>query len=76
VFWWIESVYVLPEFRKHGVFTRLYRFIEQEAKDDGSVCGIRLYVERENARAQATYQKMGMHETVYKMYEKDFVLKR
>jgi GNAT superfamily N-acetyltransferase len=76
VFWWIESVYVLPEFRKRGVFTRLYRFIEQEAERDDSVCGIRLYVERENIRAQATYQKMGMHETVYKMYETDFVLKR
>jgi GNAT superfamily N-acetyltransferase len=76
VFWWIQSVYVLPEFRKHGVFTQLYRFIEQEARRDESVCGIRLYVERENTRAQATYKKMGMQETVYKMFETDFVLNR
>jgi ribosomal protein S18 acetylase RimI-like enzyme len=76
VFWWIQSVYVDPEFRKQGVFTTLYRHIEHQAHRDGSVCGIRLYVERENKRAQATYKKMGMDETVYQLYETDFVMKR
>jgi len=37
---------------------------------------LRLYVERENHRAQRTYQKLGMRPTVYEMYETDFVLSR
>src|SRR5512146_2642080 len=52
-FWWIQSVYVLPEARRLGVFRRLFAHLERLAKADATVCGIRLYVERENARAQA-----------------------
>ncbi len=36
---------------------------------DPRVCGFRLYVERENARAQETYRKLGMKETRYLVYE-------
>lgn len=76
VFWWIQSVYVEQEFRKQGIFSALYRHIEEKAHQSSDVCGIRLYVERANVRAQATYRKMGMEETVYNLYEIDFVLNR
>ena len=33
------------------------------------VCGLRLYVERENTGAQATYRALGMEETHYKLFE-------
>jgi GNAT superfamily N-acetyltransferase len=75
VFWWIQSVYVEPVYRKQKIFTQLHRTIEKMAHDDGTVCGIRLYVERENVRAQMTYKNLGMHPTVYEMYETDFVIK-
>jgi ribosomal protein S18 acetylase RimI-like enzyme len=73
-FWWIQSVYVRQEFRKQGIFRALYDTIEQRAKTRKDVCGLRLYVERENQRAQATYEKLGMKRTAYEMFEKDFVL--
>jgi GNAT superfamily N-acetyltransferase len=76
VFWWIQSVYVVPEARQQGVFRALYQFVEQRAKQAGNVCGLRLYVEAENERAQRTYERCGMHETVYRMFEVDHVVKR
>lgn len=68
VFWWIQSVYVDAEFRRQGIYRRLYEFVK-DLSADHNVCGFRLYVEKENTVAQQTYAKMGMHETVYRMYE-------
>lgn len=69
IFWWIQSVYVRPEFRRQGLYRALYAFVKQRATEEGGVCGFRLYVERENEAAQATYQALGMRETRYRMYE-------
>jgi GNAT superfamily N-acetyltransferase len=68
-FWWVQSVYVRPEFRRRGVFRELYRHLQSLAAADPSVCGFRLYVERENSRAQATYAATGMKQTHYLMFE-------
>lgn len=76
VFWWIQSVYVHPGFRRRGIFRRLYEHAAGLAKDAGTVCGLRLYVEKENRNAQRTYERLGMHRTAYDVYEIDFVLGR
>ena len=68
-FWWIQSVYVVPEYRGKGVYSRLYDFAKQEAANAGNTCGFRLYVEKENNHAQRVYKKLGMEETYYLMYE-------
>jgi GNAT superfamily N-acetyltransferase len=75
-FWWIQSVWVEKEFRGQGVFTAMYRFVENLARTTPDVAGLRLYVEHENRRAQATYHRVGMARTVYEMFEVDFVLQR
>ena len=69
VFWWIQSVYVKPEFRNKGVYRSLYEFVKTTAKENSEVCGFRLYVEKENHRAQKTYRALGMEETDYRLYE-------
>lgn len=69
-FWWIQSVYVRPEFRRQGIFKRLYEHIADSARRDPGVVGIRLYVERENVAAQQTYARMGMERTGYFVLEK------
>jgi GNAT superfamily N-acetyltransferase len=68
-FWWIQSVYVREDARRKGVFRELYRAIEQQAAADPGVIGLRLYVERENNRARATYTALGMSETTYGIME-------
>jgi ribosomal protein S18 acetylase RimI-like enzyme len=76
VFWWVQSVYVVPECRGQGVYRRLYQEVHELAKRARNVCGIRLYVEAENQRAQATYERCGMSRTAYVLYEDDFIIMR
>ncbi|MDI6808802.1 MAG: GNAT family N-acetyltransferase [Candidatus Eisenbacteria bacterium] len=71
-FWWIQSVYVMPEFRRRGIYRTLYETVRKRAGASSKVCGLRLYVERDNTAAQATYAKLGMTEMNYRMYEKLF----
>lgn len=67
-FWWVQSVYVAPEARRAGVFRGLYAHVKAMAAGAGAV-GVRLYVETENERAQATYDGLGMERCHYFMYE-------
>lgn len=71
-FWWLQSLYVLPDYRRKGVFRHLYSYIQAEAGRAGNVCGLRLYVERTNRRAQQVYVNLGMELSHYDMYEVEF----
>jgi len=73
-FWWIQSVYVSPEARRAGVYRALHDHVLAEARARKDVCGVRLYVDKENSKAQATYKAMGMALAHYDLYEIDFVL--
>ena len=68
-FWWIQSVYVRRQYRRRRIYTQLYRHVKELAASDSGVCGFRLYVERENGRAQAVYRALGMSETHYRVFE-------
>lgn len=70
--WWIQSVYVEPGYRRRGVLSALYRHVEQLARDTEGVIGLRLYVERANAVAQGTYTALGMVDAGYRIYESPF----
>ncbi len=72
LFWWIQSVYVAPEFRRRGVFSALYEHIRNMAREKDDVCGLRLYVEKDNERAKRTYLRLGMIETDYRLLEEEF----
>jgi ribosomal protein S18 acetylase RimI-like enzyme len=69
LFWWIQSVYVRPGYRRQGVYRRMYAAVKQMGDAEPDVCGYRLYVEKENTIAQKTYERLGMDETHYKMFE-------
>jgi GNAT superfamily N-acetyltransferase len=70
--WWIQSVYVDPAHRRQGVFAALYRHVEQLARATPGVIGLRLYVERDNIRAQSTYASLGMVDAGYRIFEAGF----
>lgn len=72
LFWWIQSVYVEDAHRGRGVFSAMYAEVKRLALEDSTACGIRLYVERDNHRAQRTYLKLGMIETDYRIMEEEF----
>ena len=72
LWWWIQSVYVRPEYRRRGVYTALHRHVAEAAQAAGGVCGIRLYVEQDNTTAQQVYESLDMYRTRYQMYEIEF----
>lgn len=67
--WWIQSVYVAPAWRRQGVYRALHAHVQALAAASAEVCGLRLYVERDNAAAQRTYQALGMRDAGYRVYE-------
>jgi GNAT superfamily N-acetyltransferase len=69
-FWWLQSVFVEESCRGRGVFRSLLEHVEQLAQADRSVCGIRLYMEEHNARAQRAYEAVGVARTGYVVLEK------
>lgn len=73
-FWWIQSVYVDVQLRRKGVFKAMYNYVYDLAVSRDDICGIRLYVDRNNLVAQQIYDSIGMSSSHYYMYEIDFVL--
>jgi ribosomal protein S18 acetylase RimI-like enzyme len=67
---WIQSVYILKDFRSQGVFKELYSYIKKKVIDQSNnFRGIRLYVDKTNGAAQKVYDKLGMENHHYEMYE-------
>jgi GNAT superfamily N-acetyltransferase len=66
--WWFQSVYVLPEFRRKGIFRSMFQHIKDESTKEG-IGGLRLYVETNNLPAQKTYEALGMTSLHYRMFE-------
>jgi ribosomal protein S18 acetylase RimI-like enzyme len=67
-YWWIQSVYVMTEYRGQGIFRAMYTKVIEMAKEQ-NIAQVRLYVDRHNTKAQKVYQKLGMEECHYLMYE-------
>jgi len=67
--WWLQSVYVHPDFRRGGVFRALFDHLRIEAAADPNVVGLRLYVETHNERAQKTYEQLGLIDAGYVVME-------
>lgn len=66
--WWFQSVFVVPEFRRKGVFRKMYTHIRNLAGEQG-IAGLRLYVETRNINARKTYEALGMTSEHYSLYE-------
>ncbi|MBL7067341.1 MAG: GNAT family N-acetyltransferase [Candidatus Marinimicrobia bacterium] len=69
LFWWIQSVYIHPDYRRKGIYRAMYSFVKESARQKPNICGLRLYVEKRNVSAQRTYTALGMAECHYKMFE-------
>ena len=67
--WWLQSVYVKPEFRQWGIFRRLFEYLQTTALEQKDVRSLRLYMHAENTRARQSYEKLGMKRTQYEVFE-------
>ncbi len=66
---WIQSVYVLPEFREKGVFKKMYEFLKEMAGNTNNIAGLRLYVDKSNKKARHVYKTLGMDNEHYELFE-------
>ena len=69
VVWWIHSVYVLPNYRKQGVFKSIYLHLKHEVETQPELRGLRLFVDQSNRNAQKVYRQLGMDGDHYQLYE-------
>lgn len=67
-FFWLQSVYTLPQHRCRGLFKTLFKGVLEMCSREGA-CGLRLYVEGGNKAAQRVYEKLGMRESHYRLWE-------
>lgn len=66
--WWIHSVYIKPDYRKHGIFKKMFNEVSALGKTEGCR-GLRLYVDKTNTNARHVYEKIGMSNKHYEMFE-------
>ena len=67
-YWWIQSVYVAPEYRRQGIYKSMYHAVCADAKNQ-NVTQVRLYVDNTNSCGQKVYSSLGMQESHYLIYE-------
>ncbi len=70
VIWWMQSVYVNPDYRKRGVSQSILKYIENLAEKTLEVKALRLYVMDDNQIARRAYQNLGIKNSSYLVYEK------
>lgn len=68
-YWWIQSVYVDPRWRRMGVYSALHNRVINLARSTVNVTRIKLYVHQTNRTAQKTYMSHGMNEAPHKIFE-------
>lgn len=66
---WIQSVYVIPEERKKGIFKQMYFFLRQMVENSKDYAGLRLYVDQSNLSAKEVYKAIGMNHEHYELFE-------
>jgi predicted GNAT family acetyltransferase len=68
-FLWIQSVYVEPNYRKKGIYSKMYSYVKNLVLNSPEYLGLRLYVVMNNKSAQEVYSRTGMDGDHYKLYE-------
>lgn len=68
-FWWLQSVYVHPEFRRRGIFRRLMQHLSDLARGTPGIVGLRLYMADDNQAALTTYEQCGFQFERYVVLE-------
>jgi GNAT superfamily N-acetyltransferase len=65
-YWWIQSMYIVPEYRGKGLALQLLDTVGDEARRRGGL-ELRLCVHEGNVRAMKTYDAAGFSESKYKV---------
>lgn len=67
--YWIQSVYVLPDYRQSSVFKQMFNKVKETVMQEEKSAGLRLYVDKNNQDAIKVYEKLGMDGDHYRLFE-------
>jgi len=65
-YWWIQSMFLHPEYRGKGLMDKLIEAVKEAAKQ-GDAIDLRLYVHNRNERAIKAYRKSGFLDLDYRI---------
>ena len=71
-FYCIQSIFVLTMEHQQEVHDAIFHKVKNLAKEHYDVCGIRLYVHQDDIKTQQSYEQLGLHKTVYSLFEETF----
>jgi GNAT superfamily N-acetyltransferase len=66
---WIHSVYVADDFRRKGIYKRMYTHLKEMVLSSSEYAGLRLYVDKRNTDALEVYHRLGMESHHYDLCE-------
>jgi len=69
-FWWIQSMFIKPEYRGRGLLEMLIQTVRESARQSNAL-EVRLYVHKDNARAIKAYKKTGFVDSDYRIMRMD-----
>lgn len=69
IVWWIQSVFIQPEFRGQKIFKKMFTFLREMVLNSNDVRGLRLYVDKTNSHAIKVYKAIGMNAHQYDLFE-------
>jgi GNAT superfamily N-acetyltransferase len=65
-YWWIQSMYIVPEQRGQGHMSKLLDAVEKEMASQNGL-ELRLYVHQQNEKAIRAYEKTGFEKSSYQI---------
>ena len=65
-YWWIQSMYISPEYRGKGYVQMLLAAVQEEMKKENAL-ELRLYVHKANKKAIRAYEKVGFKQSDYEV---------
>ena len=71
-FYCIQSIFVLRMEHEKEIHDAIFNKAKSLAKEHYDVCGVRLYVHQDDVETQKSYEKLGLHKTVYSLFEETF----
>ena len=69
-YWWVQSLYIAPEHRGHGLPGQVFAHLDREATRSGAL-ELRLYVHHGNERAVRAYEKCGFAAAPYMIMQRE-----
>lgn len=68
----IQNIFANHEINEQEIHDAIFQKAKSLAKEHSDVCGIRLYVHKDDTDTQSVYENLGMNKTKYRVFEENF----